>query len=93
VSGSTETGGVMGCNEYGTINACYWDNSVTPHPANGIGEPADDTDAAPFNGAAAFPPVTATNAEWGAGDGSGSGKYWKAGTTGGGQLPKLWFEQ
>ncbi|MDR0550443.1 MAG: hypothetical protein LBG72_00320, partial [Spirochaetaceae bacterium] len=92
VSGTNHTGGVVGYNEYATINACYWDNSVAGAPANGIGEPAGDTDAAPFSGAAAFPPVTAANAEWGTGDGSGSGKYWKAGTTGGGQLPKLWWE-
>jgi hypothetical protein len=92
VSGTTIVGGVAGYQSFGTITACYWDSSVSPHPANGIGEPAGDTDAAPFNDAAAFPPVTAANAEWGAGDGSGSGKYWKAGTTGGGQLPKLWWE-
>jgi hypothetical protein len=93
VSGSDGVGGVAGINDtFSTITACYWDSSVSPHPANGIGEPAGDTDAAPFSGAATFPPVTAANAEWGAGDGSGSGKYWKAGTTGGGQLPKLWWE-
>jgi hypothetical protein len=76
----------------GTVTACCWDSSVTGAPANGIGDPASDTDAEPFNGTADFPNVSGGNVEWGTGDGSGSGKYWKAGTTGGGQLPKLWFE-
>ncbi|MDR0551806.1 MAG: hypothetical protein LBG72_07285 [Spirochaetaceae bacterium] len=91
---NTYTGGIVGAQvNGGAISACYWDNSVADAPANGIGNPAGDTNATPFGGAAAFPPVTtATHAEWGTGDGSGSGKYWKAGTTGGGQLPKLWVE-
>jgi hypothetical protein len=91
VSGSAETGGVAGVNE-GTVTACYWDNSVVGSPPNGIGDPASDIDAEPFSGTADFPNVSGGNVEWGTGDGSGSGKYWKAGTTSGGRLPKLWFE-
>ncbi|GMO26910.1 MAG: hypothetical protein Ta2F_02490 [Termitinemataceae bacterium] len=40
-----------------------------------------------------FTPSTGDSAEWGTGDGSGSGKYWKVGTTGGTMLPKLWYEK
>jgi hypothetical protein len=94
-SSDLHIGGVVGGRSGGgTITACYWDNSVAGDPANGIGNPADDTNATPFGGASAFPNVgnPLAHTEWGTGDGSGSGKYWKAGTTGGGQLPKLWFE-
>jgi hypothetical protein len=85
-------GGVAGRYSGGIVAACYWDNTVTPSPPKGIGNPESDTGAAPFGGADAFPPVSSIHAEWGTGDGSGSGKYWKAGTTSGGELPKLWFE-
>ncbi|GHU18029.1 hypothetical protein FACS1894163_09620 [Spirochaetia bacterium] len=92
---SVKPGGVIGfLSLTGQIpgpGECGWDT-------NSIGEPVGDTDrdtngttfAFGFSGATNFPAVS--NGEWGTGDGSGSGKYWKAGTTGGGQLPRLWFE-
>lgn len=51
-----------------------------------------------FNGASGFPNLSAkvgvdeNYAEWGTGTGNEAGAYWKAGTTSGGQLPKLWWE-
>jgi hypothetical protein len=91
--GSATVGGVA-WDAVGSVTACYWNSNIPSPPANGIGSPASDTNAASFSGAAAFPNVSSplAHAEWGTGDGSGSGKYWKAGTTAGTQLPKLWWE-
>ncbi|GHU71173.1 hypothetical protein FACS189450_06790 [Spirochaetia bacterium] len=87
--GGDNQGGVIGFLTGQTPSAgeCFWDNSSIKEP---VGDADGYTFAFGFSGATNFPAVS--KGEWGTGDGSGSGKYWKAGTTGGGRLPKLWFE-
>jgi hypothetical protein len=103
VSGVTIAGGVMGIFSYGNITACYWlnlsgDGSLSPASASagiGPGFAEDITTAFSQDGW----PSTLDDAEWGTGDGSGSGKYWKTlgGWNGGNygrdsDFPKLWWE-
>jgi hypothetical protein len=80
VSGNTEIGGVCGTNS-DIITACYTVSNAT-------------------NGATEFGstswPATTTHTEWGIGDGSGSGKYWKSlgyWDAVAPVYPKLWFEE
>ncbi|MDR2125329.1 MAG: Ig-like domain-containing protein [Prevotellaceae bacterium] len=91
--GSSNVGGVIGENA-ATITACYWADVAGDDAEYGIGSLASNTGATPFS-ASAWPTVD-ENAEWGIGNGSGSGKYWKS--LGGWNssnpvYPKLYFEQ
>jgi hypothetical protein len=94
VSGGSNTGGVAGNKGSATINACYWKNNTNPIPSWGIGNPAGNDNATPFS--SVFLPTG--HIEWGTGRWDGSpigddeGIWWKAGTTSGGTLPRLWFE-
>ncbi|MDR2517433.1 MAG: hypothetical protein LBC88_08655, partial [Spirochaetaceae bacterium] len=107
VSGVTIAGGVMGIFDSGNITACYWlnlsgDGSLSPASANaGIG--FIQSGIVTGSSATAFGssdwPSALDDAEWGTGDGSGSGKYWKTlgGWNGGNygrdsDFPKLWWE-
>jgi hypothetical protein len=94
IGSGANVGGVCGQNMGTTvITACYWLDVPGDYAAYGIGDPAGNTDATPF-GSAAWPSV-ADHAEWGTGNGSGSGAYWlslggwNAGTP---TFPKLWYE-
>jgi hypothetical protein len=99
----SNNGGISGSISNAAVTACYNAGMVVVAggPGDPIGAGATYTDcyyevstgAATPNGTSftgVFTPSGST--EWGTGDGSGSGKYWKPGTTGGGMLPKLWFE-
>jgi hypothetical protein len=97
VSGNNNVGGVAGANtnvpgRTATTTACYWDSNAAPLINNGIGNPPSNPPdkATPFNGSGNFPNVKKV-AGWETGNGN-AGKYWKPGTTGGGALPKLYFE-
>ncbi|GHV50163.1 hypothetical protein AGMMS49579_03320 [Spirochaetia bacterium] len=76
-------GGVAGVNHGGSLLYCYW---------KGVGtQPVGEASGSTSNSFGAhFSP--GSSGEWGTGNGSGSGRYWMAGTTNGGQLPRLWFE-
>jgi hypothetical protein len=101
VSGTTNIGGVVGFNNSATavVTACYYiDNGVSGYGTNGGG--GSIVSLTSFN-ANAFPNLSGDPA-WGTGSGSGASQsppdstpndWWKDGTTGGGQLPKLWFEK
>ncbi|GMO37040.1 MAG: hypothetical protein Ta2F_13140 [Termitinemataceae bacterium] len=66
------------------ITACYW-------KANGASSPSSDsTGYTEITGNFFTPPSTG---EWGTGDGSESGKYWKANVDYTENLPKLWYEE
>jgi hypothetical protein len=100
-------GNISGYNNYNNgdtikepvITACYW-KEIEGNPANGIGyKKAASGGAASDEGAIKFAsdawPTVSTHNEWGTGDGSESGKYWK--DLGGWQsgspvYPRLWFE-
>ena len=85
-------GGIAG--EHGsttTVTACYWKTGTGA--TYGLGSASSDTGTDKF--ASDKWPTTGTHTEWGAGDGSGSGKYWRSlGSWNGGTpvYPKLWFE-
>ncbi|GMO38940.1 MAG: hypothetical protein Ta2F_15320 [Termitinemataceae bacterium] len=67
-----------------TVTACYW-------KANGATSPSSDsTGYTEITGNFFTPPSTG---EWGTGDGSESGKYWKANVDYTENLPKLWYEE
>jgi hypothetical protein len=71
----------------GTVTACYWE-SVTA--TKGVGDGDGTVDGInPFTLPFYFVPTG--SAAWNTGTGGTDG-YWKAGTTGGSQLPQLWFE-
>ncbi|AEF83957.1 GLUG domain protein [Treponema primitia ZAS-2] len=95
VSGNTYVGGVAGYN-YGRafIIACYW-ATYTGDGVGGSGGPYD-TSGTETGGTTKFGtgwPTIGTNTEWGTGDGSGSGKYWKnLGNSGTLLYPKLYWE-
>jgi uncharacterized protein YjdB len=77
--GRGNTGGIVA--QAGTKTACY------------VKDPVNTGGGTAFSATAW--PSTAANAEWGTGDGSGSGKYWKdlGGWNGGSPTyPKLFFE-
>ncbi|GHV95136.1 hypothetical protein AGMMS50293_14560 [Spirochaetia bacterium] len=87
VTGSgSDIGSVVGTNNR-IVTDCYW---VGPAAAVGVGSV---TDGGLFT-SPAFPPST-VHAEWGTDtvDPGTSGHYWKDGTTGGGDLPRLWWEK
>jgi hypothetical protein len=104
--GAVYIGGISGLNGYetddtATVTACFW--ATGKGASNGIGameEVAEDESPDPSDeGAVAFSgsawPTASTHAEWGTGDGSGSGQYWKSlGSWNNGVpvYPKLWFE-
>jgi hypothetical protein len=69
-------GGVSG-NNNGTVTACYWKSGTAPN--NNIGSEFSNF----------FTP--SGSAAWNTGTGGTNG-WWKAGTVGGDQLPKLWYE-
>jgi hypothetical protein len=103
VSGSSNIGGVCGYNDgnSGTnsvITACYWKDITGDNADYGTGM---DQSAPSNTGTSIFAlgvwPVTGTHQQWGTGDGSGDGKYWKTlggwyGSGGNPAYPKLWFE-
>ncbi|MDR2064210.1 MAG: Ig-like domain-containing protein [Prevotellaceae bacterium] len=91
--GSNNVGGIIGENA-ATVTACYWKDVAGDDADYGIGSLASNTGAIPFSASAW--PNAAENAEWGIGDGSGSGKYWKSlggWNSGNPVYPKLYFEQ
>jgi hypothetical protein len=98
VSGSSGIGGVCGSYSYSSpyyfsITACYWKNVSGDNADYGIGSSASNTNAVIFS-IVAWPTI-ATDTQWGTGDGSGSGKYWKSlgGWNGGNPVyPKLYYE-
>jgi hypothetical protein len=89
VSGTEDVGGVVGNNTSGAVTACYWESTTA---LNGIGGRFGGTviDVNPFTLLVYFNP-TGTHAAWNTGTGEENG-WWKAGTTDGTQLPKLWWE-
>jgi hypothetical protein len=94
--GQAVAGGVMG-REYALpsiLSACYWDDSTA---ASGIGSGSAVSTSFP----GVFDPPS--DSQWGTGSGwdgitpstpplSGNGVWWKAGTTSGTMLPRLWWE-
>jgi hypothetical protein len=78
-------GGVCGS---GSATACYWKDVSDDDAIYGTGSPAGNTGASIFS-------TTVWPTQWGTGDGSGSGKYWKSlGNWNNGNpiYPKLYFE-
>jgi hypothetical protein len=95
-------GGISGYNNYNSgdtitspvITGCYWSGTG---PTYGVGGVKDASTTTPSNtGAVQFAsgvwPSTSVSSEWGTGDGSGSGKYWKSLGSSPSTSPKLWFE-
>jgi hypothetical protein len=81
-------GAVVGYVSGSGVNANYWKSGTA---AKGIGTGTDTTIL--FSGTAW--PTTGENSQWGTGDGSGNGKYWKSlgGWNGGSPVyPRLWYE-
>ncbi|GMO37013.1 MAG: hypothetical protein Ta2F_13120 [Termitinemataceae bacterium] len=74
-----------------TYTACYW-KADTYTSDDTYGWPNADANAGKFT-TAYFTPSTSDSAEWGTGQGTASGTYWKEGTTNGSMLPKLWYEK
>jgi hypothetical protein len=77
------------------ITACYWSGTG---PANGIGGKYSSSSAHTVSddGTTKFTagwPGTTTHTQWGTGDGSDSGKYWKSLGSSPSTYPKLWFEK
>jgi hypothetical protein len=102
VSGSSNVGGVYGSSSVSShyysssfsITACYWQDITGDNADYGIGKPASNISTIIF--ALGAWPITGTHQQWGTGDGSGNGKYWKAlgGWNGGNPVyPTLWFEE
>jgi hypothetical protein len=107
VIGNTANSGIRG-NGSGAITACYNVGTIATNAtgswnsigANGTACYTIDLTAGHNNNATIFSdtawPSTSANAEWGVGDGSGSGTYWKAlGSWNGGSpvYPTLFFEE
>jgi hypothetical protein len=98
VSGSGQVGGIFGgrSTTYGTatLTACYWTDVSGDGAEYGTGNTQSNAGTTIF-GIATWP-ITGTHQQWGTGDGSGDGKYWKAlGGWGEGNpvYPKMWFEE
>jgi hypothetical protein len=94
VSGSSNAGGICGENISSTITACYWKDIADDNANYGVSSPTSNTGATIF--ALGAWPITGTHQQWGTGDGSGNGKYWKSlGSWNGGNpiYPKLYFEE
>jgi hypothetical protein len=72
----------------GQVTACYWKEGTGA--TYGLGSVSSDTGTTKF-GSEAWP-ATTTHTEWGIGDGSGSGTYWKRLGNWPSTYPKLWFE-
>jgi hypothetical protein len=84
--------------DYGsaTITACYWKDIAGDDADYGTGEPASNTETNIF--ALGTWPVAGIHQQWGTGDGSSDGTYWKSlggwyGNGGNSIYPKLWFEE
>jgi hypothetical protein len=88
-NGDDHVGSIAGRGTIPATAANYWKSGTA---VKGIGIADTDTPIQ-FSGTAW--PSAGENAEWGTGDGSGSGKYWKTlgGWNGGSPVyPKLWYE-
>jgi hypothetical protein len=94
ISGNSKVGGIYGGkSSSSSISACYWKDMSNAAADYDTGSPANNTGTSIF-GITAWPAI-ATDIEWGTGDGSGSGKYWKSlgGWNGGNPVyPTLFFE-
>jgi hypothetical protein len=82
-------GGVVGYNNSsGIVTACYWESTTA---TKGIGGGTGTVDGVnSFTLPLYFNP-TGTHVVWNTGT-DGENGYWKAGTTDGSRLPKLWWE-
>jgi hypothetical protein len=113
-AGTVYVGGIVGYNQdpnddgrVDSIIACYWKDASATAGVGFLGiEDGSYQGGYDEPGVFAFAnnawPATGSSVgqsdEWGTGDGSGSGKYWKAGGLGGWNsgnptYPQLWFEQ
>ena len=73
-----------------TTSACYWLSGTAPGGVQTHQSfPQDPT--TPFLSAASFPNVSTDHVAWKTGTGGANG-WWKPGTTGGGGLPQLHWE-
>jgi uncharacterized protein YjdB len=89
-SSAAGVGAIVGVNN-ATVTHCYWNTGN----ANAIGT-NNGASTGNLKFSATAWPATSTHTEWGIGDGSGSGKYWKSlGSWNGGSpvYPKLFFEE
>jgi hypothetical protein len=87
-SSATSVGGIAGVG-YAAVQYNYWNTNN----ANATG---NSTGTGNLKFSAANWPTASTHAQWGTGDGSGDGKYWKSlGNWNGGSpvYPKLFFEE
>jgi hypothetical protein len=95
VSGSSNVGGVCGyLSTPLSITACYWKYIPDDDADYGIGNSASNTGTTTF--APGAWPTTETHQQWGTGNGSGDGKYWKSlgsWNSGNPVYPTLWFEE
>jgi hypothetical protein len=94
VSGGRYVGGVCGLYEGSSIDVCYWKDITNDDAYSGIGHKYQSNGDASIFSSGAWP-TSASHLQWGTGDGSGDGKYWKSlGSWNGGNpiYPKLWFE-
>jgi uncharacterized protein (TIGR02145 family) len=82
--GNSLVGGVVGYND-SAVTACYWESTTSIY---GIGSGSGEV--TPFTLSNYFIPTGSP--AWGTGNGGENG-WWKAGTTDGTQLPRLWWEQ
>jgi hypothetical protein len=95
VSGSSNVGGVCGSPSSTPLSiiACYWKDIPSDDADYGLGN-ASNTGTTIF--APGAWPTTETHQQWGIGNGSSAGKYWKSlGSWNGGNpvYPTLWFEE
>ncbi|MDR1155628.1 MAG: DUF4988 domain-containing protein [Bacteroidales bacterium] len=97
VLGDEIVGGVSG---QGYLRDCYWKDIASDDAINGGISIGDAINGSISTGTTIFAinawPTTGTHQQWGTGDGSGDGKYWKSlgGWNGGNPVyPKLWFEE
>jgi hypothetical protein len=89
--GGHSAGGVCGSND-GTITACYWKDVPDDDANYGLNGSSGETTIFTLPSW----PSASINAQWGVGDGSGDGKYWKSlgGWNGGNPIyPKLFYEE
>jgi hypothetical protein len=92
--GGSWTGGVCGFIYPSSPIACYWKDIPDDNADYGIRYPQSNTGTSVF-GLGVWPAI-ATHTQWGTGDGSGDGKYWKSlgGWNNGNPVyPKLFFEE
>ena len=89
-SSASGVGAIVGVNN-ATATYCYWNTANTAAIGSGSGTSAGNMKFSATNW-----PTISTHTEWGTGDGSDSGKYWKSlGNWNGGNpvYPKLFFEE